>query len=208
MSATWFSRTWATATALLTAGPCPGRRGDGGDHEDVAGSPVQRPPRLRPLGHGPRACPLRGRRTHGFAAPANDQVAGVIRATSGSVYKRRGCRNHAFALALVRCRPGPSSSAATTRRYPGPFAPWAIGFSGSRAGSTARRRNSAGLTHFRERSARAPELPGRTDAPAHEHPRTAPELVPDAAPKSPEPRRLIPARSPVSQPGARGYRLG
>jgi hypothetical protein len=34
-------------------GTCPGLRGDGGDHEDVADSPVQRPTRLRPLGRGP-----------------------------------------------------------------------------------------------------------------------------------------------------------
>jgi hypothetical protein len=38
----------------------------------------------------------------------------------------------------------------------------------------------------------------------HEHPRTAPELAPDAAPKSPEPRRLIPARSPSAGPGPWG----
>jgi len=37
-----------------------------------------------------------------------------------------------------------------------------------------------------------------------EHPPTAPELACDAAPKSPEPRRLIPARSPSAGPGPGG----
>jgi hypothetical protein len=35
----------------------------------------------------PRACPLCGRRTQRFAAPAGDQSGGIMRATTGSVYK-------------------------------------------------------------------------------------------------------------------------
>jgi hypothetical protein len=164
-------------------GTCPGPRGDGGDHEDVADSPAQRPPRLRPLGRGPRACPLRGRRTRGFAAPASDQVAGVIRATSGSVYKRVRMPEPRLRACPRRCRPGPSSSAGTTRRSPGPFATGAIGFSRSRAGSTARRRNSAGLTHFRSGPPGRRSYPGRPMAwPMSTRARPR-ELAPDAAPK-------------------------
>src|SRR5258707_13932312 len=37
-----------------------------------------------------------------------------------------------------------------------------------------------------------------------EHPPTAPELACDAAPKSPEPRKRIPARSPSAGPGPGG----
>ena len=68
-------------------------------------------------------------------------------------------------------------------------------------GCPEKRGNSAGLTHFWERSARPPELPGRAERLPDEHPPTAPEFACDAAPKSPEPRRLTVARSPSVGPG-------
>jgi hypothetical protein len=140
-------------------------------YQDFFGSLATRQSRLR-HGCGPAwpyfyTSPAWGERPQlPLSALARVPVAGVIRATSGSVYKRVRMPESRLRACPRRCRPGPSSSAGTTRRSPGPFATWAIGFSRSRAGSTARRWNSAGLTHFRERSARPPELPGRTDAPA------------------------------------------
>jgi hypothetical protein len=119
--ATWFSRTWATATARLTAGPA---RASGAMAAIMKTSPARRYSARHGCGRwaaAPRACPLRGRRTHGFAAPASDQVGGVIRATSGSVYKRVRMPEPRLRACPRRCRPGPSSSAGTTRRSPRPL---------------------------------------------------------------------------------------
>ena len=183
-----------------------GDRGDGGDHEDVIDSPVQRRPWLRPP---------RGRSSPSLSAPRTSGVP--IRCASqwsGRVSHARDVRFGVQAMRMQelcpracprQCRPGPSSSAGTSRRSAGPLAIWPKGFSCSRGCSVAQRRNSGGFgagiadsssghhrrlrsgvresgelgrpDSFRERSAGPPELPARTDAPAHEHPPTAPELA-------------------------------
>jgi hypothetical protein len=123
-----------------------GDRGDGGDHEDVIDSPVQRRPWLRPP---------RGRSSPSLSAPRTSGVP--IRCASqwsGRVSHARDVRFGVQAMRMQelcpracprQCRPGPSSSAGTSRRSAGPLAIWPKGFSCSRGCSVAQRRNSGGF---------------------------------------------------------------
>ena len=123
----------------------------------------------------PRAGRLRGRRAHGFAAPASDQVTTPSRLPSSIPARAIQFRRHDSAI------PGPSRSGRSAAPAAGPAqrhggrTPVASGPalrtslrrpSSPQIGCPAKRGTCAGLTHFWGRSARPPELPGRTDAPA------------------------------------------